>query len=404
VPSFRYRALTQGGEVVSGSISATTASEVARRIEYLGLVPIDTVVEESAAATARSRASLAGRARSEDVTVFTLDLALLLKAGARLDDALELLAADIDIGRLRPTVAKVRASVLSGESFADALAHHPALFPPMYVALIRVGEASGALDQILEVLANERARAEALRRKLGDALRYPLFLLFAAFAVLVFFLFFVLPQFAAVLRDFGAKLDPFVTAFIGLSDFLRENKDMVLGGLAALLLAVWLIGRRPGVRIAVVTRLVRLPLIRSVAMFHRTALFCRNLGVLLGAGVPLTATLRILGDMMSTSSDPAIWTATVERVRQGGKLSDALGENAALPPMAVRMLRLGEETGQLPTLAGRVAEFYQAKLHRSLDRIVGIVGPAAIVTIAVVVGGLIVSVMTSLLSVTQVIG
>jgi general secretion pathway protein F len=404
VPSFRYRALTQGGEVVSGSISATTAAEVARRIEYLGLVPIDTVVEESAAATTRARASLAGRARSEDVTVFTLDLALLLKAGARLDDALELLAADIDIGRLRPTVAKVRASVLSGESFADALAHHPALFPPMYVALIRVGEASGALDQILEVLANERARAEALRRKLGDALRYPLFLLFAAFAVLVFFLFFVLPQFAAVLRDFGAKLDPFVTAFIGLSDFLRENKDMVLGGLAAVLLAVWLIGRRPGVRIAVVTRLVRLPLIRSVAMFHRTALFCRNLGVLLGAGVPLTATLRILGDMMSTSSDPAIWNATVERVRQGGKLSDALGENGALPPMAVRMLRLGEETGQLATLAGRVAEFYQAKLHRSLDRIVGIVGPAAIVTIAVVVGGLIVSVMTSLLSVTQVIG
>jgi general secretion pathway protein F len=404
VPSFRYRALTQGGEVVSGSISATTAAEVARRIEYLGLVPIDTVVEESAAATTRARASLAGRARSEDVTVFTLDLALLLKAGARLDDALELLAADIDIGRLRPTVAKVRASVLSGESFADALAHHPALFPPMYVALIRVGEASGALDQILEVLANERARAEALRRKLGDALRYPLFLLFAAFAVLVFFLFFVLPQFAAVLRDFGAKLDPFVTAFIGLSDFLRENKDMVLGGLAAVLLAVWLIGRRPGVRIAVVTRLVRLPLIRSVAMFHRTALFCRNLGVLLGAGVPLTATLRILGDMMSTSSDPAIWNATVERVRQGGKLSDALGENDALPPMAVRMLRLGEETGQLATLAGRVAEFYQAKLHRSLDRIVGIVGPAAIVTIAVVVGGLIVSVMTSLLSVTQVIG
>ena len=108
--------------------------------------------------------------------------------------------------------------------------------------------------------------------------------------------------------------------------------------------------------------------------------------------------------MMSTSSDPAIWSTTVERVRQGGKLSDALGENAALPAMAIRMLRLGEETGQLPMLAGRVAEFYQAKLHRSLDRIVGIVGPAAIVTISIVVGGLIVSVMTSLLSVTQVIG
>jgi general secretion pathway protein F len=404
VPSFRYRALTQGGEVVSGSISATTAAEVARRIEYLGLVPIDTAVEEGGAAIARSRRSLAGRARPEDVTVFTLDLALLLRAGARLDDALELLAADTDIGRLRPTVARIRASVLSGESFADALSHHASLFPAMYVALVRVGEASGALDQILEVLANERSRAEALRRKLGDALRYPVFLLFAAVAVLVFFLFFVLPQFAAVLRDFGAKLDPIVAGFIGLSDFLRANKDMILGGLAAFLLAAWLVLRRPAVRVAIVTRLARLPLVRSVAMFHRTALFCRNLGVLLGAAVPLTTTLRILGDMMSTSSDPAIWNATVERVRQGGKLSDALSATAALPAMAIRMLRLGEETGQLPMLAGRVAEFYQAKLHRSLDRILGIVGPAAIVTISVVVGGLIVSVMTSLLTVTQVIG
>ena len=151
-------------------------------------------------------------------------------------------------------------------------------------------------------------------------------------------------------------------------------------------------------------RLARLPLIRSVANYHRTALFCRNLGVLLGAGVALPTTLRILVDMMATSSDPAIWMRTMERVRQGGKLSDALADGDTLPPMAVRMLRLGEETGQLPMLAGRVAEFYEAKLQRSLDRIVGIAGPAAIIAISIIVGGLIVSVMTSLLSVSQVIG
>ena len=114
------------------------------------------------------------------MTVFTLDLALLLKAGARLDDALELLSSDADVGGLRRTVAQVRGSILSGESFGEALSHHPALFPPMYVALVRVGEASGTLGEILEVLAAERARAEALRRKLGDALRYPAFVLLAA--------------------------------------------------------------------------------------------------------------------------------------------------------------------------------------------------------------------------------
>jgi general secretion pathway protein F len=133
-------------------------------------------------------------------------------------------------------------------------------------------------------------------------------------------------------------------------------------------------------------------------------LFCRNLGVLLSSGVTLPVTLRILRDMMATSSDPAVWTAVAERVRHGGKLSEVLTESRVLPAMAVRMLRLGEETGQLPLLASRVAELFEIKLQRSLDRMVGIAGPLAIILISIVVGGLIVSVMTSLLSVSQLVG
>jgi general secretion pathway protein F len=403
VPNYKYKALTQAGEIVTGSIAAPTAAEVARRIEYLGLVPVDTITEERPESAA-SFFTLTARAKPEDVTVFTLDLALLLKAGARLDDALELLSSDADVGGLRRTVARVRASVLSGESFAEALAHHPSLFPPIYVALVRVGEASGSLGEILEVLAAERARAEALRRKLADALRYPAFVLFAAMAVLTFFLLFVLPQFASVLRDFNAKLDPVVLTFISISEFLRAN-GQVLGVLLIVLIAgTWFALRRPKARAAVMATLSRMPLIRPMLLYHRTTLFCRNLGVLLASAVPLTTALRILVDMMATTSDPAIWMQMVERVRHGGKLSDALTDTAVLPTMAVRMLRLGEETGQLPMLAGRVAEFYGAKLQRSLDRVVGIVGPAAIIIISIIVGGLIVSVMTSLLSVSQVIG
>jgi general secretion pathway protein F len=152
------------------------------------------------------------------------------------------------------------------------------------------------------------------------------------------------------------------------------------------------------------TAISHLPGIAGVFRFYRTSLFCRNLGVLLGSGVNLTATLRILVDIMAVTGGEATWAAAADRVRHGGKLSDALSAASSLPPMAVRMLRLGEETGQLPALAARVAEFYEAKLQRSLDRIVGIVGPLAIVTISTVVGGLIVSVMTALLSVTQLVG
>src|SRR6266853_6635864 len=149
MPNFRYRAMTQNGEVVNGSLAAPTASEVARRIEYLGLVPIETVADDGVAAVSRVTVALFNKPRAEDVTIFTRDLALLLKAGARLDDGLELLADDKDIGRLRTTVGKIRASVLAGESFAEAVAHHPTLFPPIYVALVQVGETSGKLTNIL---------------------------------------------------------------------------------------------------------------------------------------------------------------------------------------------------------------------------------------------------------------
>jgi len=174
--------------------------------------------------------------------------------------------------------------------------------------------------------------------------------------------------------------------------------------IALAIAGIWFLLRRPESRAVIITQLSRLPLIKPMLTYHRATLFCRNLGVLLSSAVPLTTTLRILVDMMATTSNRATWTQMVERVRHGGKLSDALTDTATLPTMAVRMLRLGEETGQLPMLAARVAEFYEAKLQRSLDRVVRIVGPLAIIVISVIVGGLIVSVMTSLLSVSQVVG
>jgi general secretion pathway protein F len=403
VPNFRYRALTQSGEIVNGTLSAPTSAEVARRIEYLRLLPIETI-EDKGAKAASGGFGVFGRPSAAEITTFTRDLALLLKAGARLDAALELLASDADVGRLRPVVGKLRAALLSGESLADAVADYPALFPPMYSALVRVGEVSGTLDQVLDMLGAERARSELMRRKLTDAMQYPAFVLVAAAGVMLFFILFVLPQFSAVLQDFGSKSDTALSSFIKLSDFLRANATAMLLGTAAVVAGVWWLLRRPGAGAAIMNVLSRTPGIRGIFQYYRTSLFCRNLGVLLGSGVNLTATLRILVDIMAVTGSEESWTAAADRVRHGGKLSDALSVASSLPPMAVRMLRLGEETGQLPALSGRVAEFYEAKLQRSLDRVVGIVGPLAIVTISTVVGGLIVSVMTALLSVTQLVG
>jgi general secretion pathway protein F len=191
---------------------------------------------------------------------------------------------------------------------------------------------------------------------------------------------------------------------LDLSDFVTTHVSSVALALIAVIATIWLALRRPRVRAAILRGVSKLPLAHSIMMFHRTALFCRNLSILLGSGVNLTPTLRILADMMVSTGHGATWERAVDRVRHGAKFSDALADTATLPAMAVRMLRLGDETGQLPMVAARVAEFFEIKLQRSLDRLVGIAGPAAIIVISFVVGGLIVSVMTALLSVSQVIG
>ena len=405
MPIFRYRALTAAGDVVSGDLDAPSANEVTNRIAYLGLIPIEAITEQSAQRSEHRAKSFAflSRPRAEDLTVFTGDLALLLRTGARINEALELLASDPDVGRMRPTIAAVAGSILSGESFGQALEQHPDVFPPVYIALSRVGEASGTLVSILEALSAERQRSEALRRKLKETLRYPAFLLLAAGGVLVFFLGFVLPQFANVFRDFHAKLDPVLVFFLGLSDFMRGNAQMLATVLLVVVVTILIAFRRPGARAVAVRYLSLLPVIRPAMEHHRAGLFCRNLGLLLSSGVTVTASLRILVEIMATTGGAARWSALVDGVRHGGKLSDALTSTRALPPMAIRTLRLGEDSGQLPMLAGRVADFYEAKLQRSLDRMMGVVGPAAIIFISAIVGGLIVSVMTALLSVNQVI-
>ena len=405
VPTFRYRALSPAGEVVTGTITAPDPAEVTLRIEYLGLIPIETSAEAAPSALGGSAGwAPFSRPSPEAVTIFTGDLALLLRTGARINEALELLAADSDIGRLRATLASVSAAILAGESFADAIARHPNVFPALYIALARVGEASGALVGVLETLASERQRSEAMRRRLTDALRYPAFLLLAAGGVMTFFLLFVLPQFAGVFQDFNAKLDPVLAFFLMASDFLRGHGRELLAGVAALGFGGFALWRRPGVRGGAIGALARLPIVRPAMDAYRATLFCRNLSLLLSCGVTLSSSLRILVEIMASSGAAAQWSGVVEKVRQGGKLSDALAETQALPTMAVRTLRLGEESGHLPALAAKMADFYETKLQRSLDRVAGVVGPLAIVFISLIVGGLIVSVMTALLSVNQMVG
>src|SRR5580700_1696801 len=172
-------------------------------------------------------------------------------------------------------------------------------------------------------------------------------------------------SFCSLRARFDAKLDRVLAAFLRLSDLMRSNGETIAVVSLVSLLAGWIILRRRSTRGPLVRALARLPIVRPIMDYHRTGLFCRNLSLMLSSGVMLTSALRILVDTMESTGTAAQWSHIVDKVRHGGKLSDTLLETRALPSMAIRTLRLGEESGQLAMLAGRIADFYEAKLQRT---------------------------------------
>jgi general secretion pathway protein F len=397
VTDYLYKALDAQGEFVSGRLQAASPSAAAQQLLQLGYVPLDT----KPSTTERRATSFLPQSRvpKREITILLQDLALLLRSGLPLDEGLRLLVFDAS-GLTARLISQLRSSIASGMNFADALRTHPDTNLPEVIAIVRSAEATGKLDGALETIAQERIKHEKLSARITAALRYPIFLLLVSVAVLAFFLIFVVPQFAAVVRDFGTRQDGLVTTVIAISDGLRHNGNMIAVSLAALLGGLLLMVRNRVVRQRLAAMLGRLPILRGIVVLRRTTLFCRGLGTLLSNGVNLTSALRLMSE---AGVGGERLTGVIDRVRRGGRLVDAITEADLVPPLAARMLRVGEESGALALVATRCADYYESKLTDRIDRLTGIVGPAAIIVIATVIGTLIVSIMSTLLSIDQMV-
>lgn len=399
MPTFSYKAIDGDGRFVAGEVVAADPRDVSRQLAKLGYVPLETTAGRQALKTEKSflfRRSIGRR----EITAFLRELSLILRAGLMLDDALLLLAGEESRG-LAAVARDLRSAIAGGASFGDALQRHPNLFGPDLVAMVRVAEASGTLDTVLESVSAERARTEALMDKVASSLRYPAVLLILAVGVLIFFMVAVVPNFAAVLRDFGQTPEGLVAFVLGASDFLIVHGRTIMAVALGLILLILLARQHAGLRRMMKSYVIRLPGLRGILELRRTVLFCSSLGLLLGNGVTLTNALQVLLQLPGAASDGL--DGVVEGVRRGGRLVDALARMNYLPPLALKMLRVGEESGELATVTRRTAEFYETKLSDRLDRIAGVIGPAAIVLIAAIVGGLIVSILSAILGVNQLV-
>ena len=397
--AFRYRAVTTSGEVVTGEVDAPSRQEVIRRIEYLGHLAIE--VEAATAGMLVRKSPFRGRTPDRrEVTIFLRQLAVLVGAGLTLETALQALGEDTSKA-LAWFCGALRSSISAGESFADALRRHTTLVEPAHVAMVRAGEASGKLDAVLRAIVEDRTRRELLAERVAGAVRYPLFLVGSAAVILLFFLIYVVPQFEPVFKDLGGRLNAGAAFVIAASTWLHTNLDVFFATCIVIVLAIWLVLSRQATRRAIAGGLASMPGISGLIGDRRAARIIGTLGLLVENGVALPTALKIIRDIISEPQYAAAAERVHEQVRSGRRFSDALAETNLLPPLAVRMLRIGDEMGDLGSIARHATQYYEHKFGIGLDRVMGAIGPITIILVSIVIGALIVSIMTALLSITE---
>ena len=365
MPSFRYEALDASGRRLSGTMDGGTPADIIAELNRAGFLPIK--AWESRAASGRSlRDMLTPEPKSEDVTSLTLDIVMLLKGG---------------------------------KTFSAALGEHPRLFSPIYIKMVEVAEATGRLEDAMASLAEERQRVERMRKKLVSAIAYPAFLVVAALSAMLFIFTYVIPQFETALQGFRDKIDPTALMVFNASRFLRQNGQAIMLAVGGTALGILLLGKLGASRGIWLQLVAKLPVFRTVFRHEVTVKFCRTLAVLIGNGVDISTALRLLRDVVRLPSYATEVDGVVADVRKGRRLSEALAERSFLPRHVVQMLRVGEDSGRLPDSASRVAVFYEARLDTALTRAIAVIGPATMILVSILIAWLIISVMTALMSV-----
>jgi len=380
--SYRYRAATAAGEMVQGILQAPTRQTALEELHRQRLYPVAVDAVASPAATRGTRIGRMGRRQA--VALWTRNVSILLAAGVPLDRALGFTATQAENEGLGEAIRRTRRLVQEGSSLAEALSSSPGFFQPMFVAMVSAGEASGALDLVFERLAEHLEESEDLRAQVRSALIYPALMAVVASLGVTVLLVFVVPRFAAILADVGGQLPISTRMLMGASGVLTQWWWLWL----ALVIAAVAGGRdalgRPALRQRFHAWRLAIPWVGDLEVKYGTARVTRTLGLLLRSGVPIVSALRIARAAAPNEAMSAgIERATVA-VSRGDPLASALG--GTLPPLALQMLSVGEETGRLDQLCVRVADTYDGEVRRAVRSGVSMIEPAMILIFGALVG------------------
>ena len=401
--TFQYKAATPDGKVVNGTLTGSNRDNIVAQIQAAGRIPIRIDEAAEPAAGGALRRLLGRRISAEQISDATRELSILLRAGIPLDRALQVLVSLHVDSPLTALLEDIRTRVKQGATLADAVDAQGTVFSPFYISLLRAGESGGALEVILERLAEHLERSKDVRDTLVSALIYPCILIVVALVSIFVLLGYVVPQFTEMFEGVEQVLPLSTRITIAAGDMVQRYGVLLLLILA---MTAWLVRQRlqrPASRYALHASLLRVPMIGQVIVKMEVARFARTLSILMHNGVPLLKALAIVKDTVGNRVMADGLERVASSLKEGQSFAAPLAEDAHFPPLAVQMIRVGEESGSLEDILLQVAQTYDRDTQVTIKRTLALLEPALILVLGVIIAAVIISILAAIMSINELV-
>jgi type IV pilus assembly protein PilC len=341
---------------------------------------------------------------AKDIAILSRQLATMMSSGVPLVQSFEIVGKGHENPNMQKLILDIKGHVEAGNNLADALAKHPFYFDDLYVNLVRAGEAGGILETLLDKIATYKEKTEAIKGKIKKALFYPAAVLVMAFVVTAVLMIFVIPQFAALFNDFGADLPAMTLFVISLSNYFVDYWVFIFGGVAG---AIWgffqLKKRNRNFRHALERLSLKIPVIGDILIKATIARFARTLATLFAAGVPLVEAM----DSVAGAAGNIVYGSAILRMRDeiatGTQLQASMRDSQLFPNMVVQMVAIGEESGSIDHMLGKVADFYEEEVDNAVDAMSSLMEPMIMAVLGVLIGGLVIAMYLPIFKMGQVV-
>jgi type IV pilus assembly protein PilC len=412
MPTFTYEAMDHTGKEVKDTIEASTQEEAQLLIRQKGFFV--TKISERAAKAAgkkgarpgqkkgavkgkRKKSFAIGKVSAKHLTLFTRQLSTLQDAGLPLLRSLKILENQQKPGVLKNSLMDVIEDIESGSTLSEAMAKHPKAFDRLYCNMVKAGEAGGALEAILQRLADFKEKSQTLKRRVKGAMVYPIVVIFVATAIVGFILYFIIPKFKAIFQDFGVDLPPMTEFLITASDFIIQKFwVMLLTPIAIWIFLKLLYRNRTGAYILDRIKL-KIPVMGQIVEKSTVARTMRTLGTLVQSGVPILDALSIVRDTAENAVFERAFTRIYESIREGETIAQPLKEARIVDDIVVNMIDVGEETGDLDTMLNKIADNYDEEVEVLVESLVSLLEPIMIVVLGGIIGFIVIALFMPLI-------